>query len=426
LLVFGPYWIHIQRKYERVVDKLAPAFREHNAVFVRCGGNGEEFSRESREIRERYGFHPHMTVFWAMKPFLFAAVPMHMTMMIACRTIYPRFEEARFGGFSFFTDLTEINTSYMFPTCIGLMTAVCVLQRTRRAYAQPSKHIKSTAFFLGVTSAMMMSISWTSHYALNLYVASNITTMALMSSAMLNDRVRNAVGLRPLEYTKFHLQRLKDIEDETVQWNNNEFDPRAADKWASARMHVFEETGSKTARMDLESVEFDAPAFPGESVYQKTEEEMKKFRELKRQWFEATNMHSDASQSEGYFTRGTTGVIKRDKRKTIEEIMSGTEPDSEGDDVTEVVLLQSGRELTREERKRRIREYEYDFEGAAEAAKEDREEEEKKAEQQRLLEESKVPREFSFLDKDEVDATEKDISYRELLQRRKEQRMKEY
>ena len=204
-------WQH--RKYETICHRIPQAMEDyaylHNeksaATKMGAAVYGEmhkSYNQRQKELKSKYGFNPYTQEMKKMIPAMMQ-IPVHMSLYVATRTMYPTYPDWKQGGILWFQDLSIGDPYYVWPTISALTMIVSGWALTKNMNLQAQFPNVPMNLILYLTTAASLCVIPISRYfpvGLNIYVASNIISYMTQTWLLDNQQFRDLVGLKPKSY----------------------------------------------------------------------------------------------------------------------------------------------------------------------------------------------------------------------------------
>ena len=127
-LLILPMIVWQQRKWEAVAHRIPQAMTDyaylHNlqkrakdksdTQLKSKAQLSQEYDAQSKALKAKYGFNPYTQQFKQLVPAL-NQIPIHMSLFVATRTMYPAYPDWKQGGAVWFTDLSVGDPFYIWP-----------------------------------------------------------------------------------------------------------------------------------------------------------------------------------------------------------------------------------------------------------------------------------------------------------------------
>eukprot|EP01084_Bolivina_argentea_P126105 223352_1 len=213
-VIIMPSIIYQSRRYESLAHLMPKALQDFaylqnkkkagekskNAKYY--GEIQKDYNERYKELRAKYGFNPYTQQFRQMIP-MTLQIPVHLSLFVATRTMYPTYPDWKQGGMLWFHDLSIGDPFYVWPAIAACTMIVSGWNMARNLEMQEKfAHLPMKAI-LYATSAVALCfipLGGMLPVGLNIYIASNIISYMVQISLLDNRGFRGMVGLRPKSY----------------------------------------------------------------------------------------------------------------------------------------------------------------------------------------------------------------------------------
>ena len=209
-----PCIIWQNRKYEAIAHRIPQAMEDyaylHNArkegtktknVSV-YGDLHKEYNQRQKELKSKYGFNPYTQEIKKVLPILLQ-IPIHMSLFVGTRTMYPTYPDWKEGGMLWFNDLSIGDPFYVWPTIAASTMIYSGWAMTKNMDLQAKfPNIPMNLILYATTAASLCFIPVAGMFpvGLNIYIASNIMSYMIQTQLLDNRNFRDKVGLKPKSF----------------------------------------------------------------------------------------------------------------------------------------------------------------------------------------------------------------------------------
>lgn len=211
-----PSIIYQQRKYESIAHLMPQAMVDYAYLHNQqkkakqdpkakdFNERAREYDAKSRELKGKYNFNPYTQQFKQIIP-VCLQVPVHLSLFVATRTMYPSYPEWKEGGTAWFTDLSLGDPFYVWPTMASLAMIASgwsMFQNMEFAAKFPNLPVNLLLYATTGVSLCFIPVAGMFPVGLNIYLASNIVSFMLQTHLMDDRKFRALVGLKPKSYVQ--------------------------------------------------------------------------------------------------------------------------------------------------------------------------------------------------------------------------------
>merc|ERR1712228_116620 len=209
-----PCIIYTNRKYESIAHLMPKALEDFAYLHNRKKENtklenakyygeiSKDYNERNKELNAKYGFNPYTQQFKQIIP-MCLQLPVHMSLFVATRTMYPSYPDWKEGGIAWFSDLSIGDPYYVWPSIAASTMILSALAISRSPELQakfPSIPMNLILYATAGMSLAFIPLAGMFPVGLNIYVASNIISYGVQNALLDNRRFRDLVGLKPKSF----------------------------------------------------------------------------------------------------------------------------------------------------------------------------------------------------------------------------------
>ena len=211
-----PITLWSQRRMDKILPFLPTAMKDYRKAANKYRGDRDKFNMLSEKIRVKYGFNPLYAQF---RPLLVGVcqAPIHMTFYISIRTMYSSFPDWKYGGMSWWTNLSLSDPYWILPISVGCCMGLS-FWNTMRFQNSDSMVLGGGAIPPGmikggfaVMALVMVPISHFWSAGFNLYMSANILSYMMQFTLLQNNKFRSIFGIKSTQYQYQFQKELRDI-----------------------------------------------------------------------------------------------------------------------------------------------------------------------------------------------------------------------
>eukprot|EP00483_Globobulimina_turgida_P003585 UN03591 len=130
-------------------------------------------------------------------------IPVHMSLFVATRTMYPSYPDWKEGGILWFNDLSIGDPFYIWPAIASVTMIISGWNMTRNMELQdkyPNVPMNIILYATTAVSLCFIPLAGMLPVGFNIYLASNLLSYMVQIILLENRKFRGFVGLKPKSY----------------------------------------------------------------------------------------------------------------------------------------------------------------------------------------------------------------------------------